>query len=223
MKEKYFDPWEFKHAIDFINTRPSEANKKFEEYLKQYPNDYSCYPFYVTSLINLGNFNKAWQIIHNLEKNYVKDAQFSTQPSKVKMVKENIMYCKLKIFIFTEKYKEAYNLYKNNKKTLDDLNLQHVFFFCRSKVDKENIKPEEIDCYSYRQMLTYTEEDFKDHIKKHTADYNQHFDEPNKLIFNPDFPLDAIIEETKKYIPSAKKTHPGFYEDIYIFKYDQCG
>lgn len=223
MKEKYFDPWEFEKNMEFINTNPLKAKQKFEEYIEQYPNDYYCYPFYASSLIALGHFNKASQIINYAEKNYVKNERIFSKSRKEKFLKESILFSKLKLFLYTGKYKEAHELYLKNKKTLDNLKLHYVFFYCRTQVDKENIKKEEIDSYSYRQMLTYTEEDFKNHIKKHTADYNRFFDEPNKLIFNPDFPLNDVIEEIKKYIPSSKKICNGFYENIYSFKYDECG
>ena len=29
--------------------------------------------------------------------------------------------------------------------------------------------------------------------------------------------------EIKKYIPSDKIFYPGFYEDLYVFRYDRCG
>lgn len=72
-------------------------------------------------------------------------------------------------------------------------------------------------------MIEYRESDFLDHIKKHMADYNSSLINPNPNIFVPDFPLEEVLEEIKKYIPSDKRLFPGFYEDVYHFKYEHCG
>ena len=42
-------------------------------------------------------------------------------------------------------------------------------------------------------------------------------------IFAYDFPILEIVEEIKKYIPSDKRINGGFYDNVYIFKYDYCG
>ena len=53
--------------------------------------------------------------------------------------------------------------------------------------------------------------------------YNTDLEKPNKLLFSSDFPIDKVVEEVKKYIPSNKRLCEGVFEDHYIFKYDMCG
>lgn len=69
----------------------------------------------------------------------------------------------------------------------------------------------------------HCEEDFLSYIQKHTADYNMNLDNPNPCIFTPDFPLEEIVEEVKKRIPSNDRLCYGFFEDTYVFQYDDCG
>ena len=42
-------------------------------------------------------------------------------------------------------------------------------------------------------------------------------------MFVSKFPINKVLEEIKKYIPSDKRIYNGFYQDTYIFKYDYCG
>ena len=62
-----------------------------------------------------------------------------------------------------------------------------------------HLKKRDINSYLFRQIVSYDENDFIDHIKKHTADSNCDKDDPNKNIFSTDFPVDKIIDEIKKY------------------------
>jgi hypothetical protein len=73
------------------------------------------------------------------------------------------------------------------------------------------------------QAYNYNEELFKEHIKKHQKLYNTDQDNSNEYIFENDFPIEKIINEVKKYIPSDKKICPGYFDNTYFFKYDKCG
>jgi len=110
-----------------------------------------------------------------------------------------------------------------NMRIINNLELTPLILLCKKKLNKLNSDPQNNIPYIYKQIIDYKESEFLKHIKKHMADYNQDVDNPNKNIFAPNFPINEIIEEIKKYIPSNKKICPGFYEDIYIFKYDYCG
>ena len=71
--------------------------------------------------------------------------------------------------------------------------------------------------------MEYREEDFREHIKKHLADDAINMEDASHAIFVPEFPIDEVIEEIKKYIPSDNCIYPGGIEDAYTFKYDKCG
>ena len=70
MTEKYFDTWQFKSVVDTINKNPIKAKQEFEEYIKQYPKDYAAYPYYASSLITLGEFDKAYKILEYVERQF---------------------------------------------------------------------------------------------------------------------------------------------------------
>ena len=77
--------------------------------------------------------------------------------------------------------------------------------------------------YLFSQIVKYDETDFLDHIKKHMQGEEDITEKDCCTIFGQDFPMDKIIQEIKKYIPSDKKLLLGFYDNIYYFKYDSCG
>lgn len=53
--------------------------------------------------------------------------------------------------------------------------------------------------------------------------YNQNIEEPNPNLFTPNTDVLKITEEIKKYLLSDKRIYPDFIDDVYIFKYDNCG
>lgn len=224
MEYKYFDKWEFKDAIDLINVDPVGAKAKFEEYFKKYPNDYSLRNYYASCFICLGEFDKAKEIIDELEKDAREDAQYQKQTKRVNTLLEKIVYSKAKILSYTEKYQELYEFcgkYSNLMK--NSLDLRHLMFYARIKSGKENDFPRREEHYLYGQILEYSKESFLKHIEKHLADYNATLDNPNEVIFSPDFPLEKVLKEIEKYIGDERKTYPGFYDNQYVFKYNGCG
>ena len=66
----------------------------------------------------------------------------------------------------------------------------------RGTVDLRRREP---NSYMFRQIVEYKEEDFRDHIKKHLADYNENDRNISVAYFNSDFPIDKAIIEVKKY------------------------
>jgi len=223
MESKYFDNWEFQQALGMRKTNPIEARLRYEEYLKKYPEDYSCYTYYAAVLIRLGEFDLAEKVLDYVKTIASRDSHFANQFQKVKNLEGNILFNKLKILYFTGRYEELYNLYLLNEEKLKSIDVDFVFDMCKKKIGKLNCEKRDSNSYLYRQIIEYKESEFLDHIKKHLADYNQHFYKPNKNIFCPDFPIEKIIEETKKYIPSEKRIFNGFFDNIYVFKYDECG
>ena len=223
MKEKYYDTWEFRKAIEQINTNPIESKINFEKYLKEYPKDYSIHLFYASCLMTLGDFEKAENIIKYVEETTSNDKQFNTQKNKVEHLNDNIAYSKMRLYCLTERYEELEKICSKYKAQIQKLNLISVLFYTQIK-NKTLLKTRnEINTYCFRQMVEYSEDDFKDHIKKHLADFNKDLDEPNTSIFSPNFPIEDVLVEIKKYIPSDSKLYSGFYENKYVFKYDECG
>ena len=53
MKEMYFNEFECKDALDYIDKNPAVAKVKLEDYIKKYPTDFSTYPYYTTEKENV--------------------------------------------------------------------------------------------------------------------------------------------------------------------------
>lgn len=224
MTTKYFNKHEFMKVISLIDTNPMLARKRFENYLMKYSQDYSAYFYYTSLLITLSELDKAERILEsvkNLSKtnyNYFKDEQ------KRKHFECNYNFTKVRLLCYKKQYKEAKELtfypYNEASKTI---HLESIRYFCKNQINKPKLNRDKISSYIYKQIYDYRESDFVEHITKHMANYNQNVDNPNKQIFAPDFPMDEIIYEIKKRIPSNKRLLPGFFEDVYFFKYDECG
>lgn len=54
MKNKYYDEWELKQALEHIETNPLVAKCKLKSYIDKYPSDYMSFIYYAAVLITLG-------------------------------------------------------------------------------------------------------------------------------------------------------------------------
>lgn len=223
MRKDYFNKLEFKKAIEIIEVNPLESKLRFEAYINKYPEDYYAYVYYIGALITLKEFDKAENMFNELNIKFKRNGHFCNQTEKLKLLKQNISFAKLRLLVNQGKYNEAINLFYEPFQFANDIDLRSVIYYCNKQLGKAIVENRESKSYLIRQIMEYKESDFKDHIKKHSDDFNINSENPNESIFNPDFPFKEIIEELKKYIPSNDKTCPGFYEDVYIFKYNECG
>lgn len=223
MKKQYFNKFEFKKALSIYQTDPIEAKNKFEEYLKKYPEDYCTYTYYIGVLIELGKFDEAEKVLNYTVKKVNDDSNFLKQKTKLKLFQDNIFYCKLRLLSYNEKYYELYKVCTNNYNLISQMSLESIDFYAKVKNNMINEDFRESVSYGLKQMIKYEESDFLEHVKKHLPDCIYDVDNPNKNLFMSDFPLEKVINETKKYIPSNKCLFPGFYENIYVFKYTCCG
>lgn len=224
MRKDYYNKLEFKKAIDFIEINPLESKLRFEAYINKYPEDYYAYVYYIGVLITLKEFDKAEDMFNELNLKFNRNGHFCNQTEKLKLLKHNIAFVKLRLLVNQGKYKEAIDFINKPFQFTSDVDLNSVTLYCNKKLGKNSIQNRESNSYLIRQIKEYKESDFKDHIKKHTDYFNINAENPNESIFNSKFPIKNISEEIKKYIPfSDKKICPGFYEDVYIFKYNECG
>lgn len=223
MKMQHFDSWEFRHIFHLVETNPLEAKRQFEDYLEKFPTDHSAYTYYAYVLIVLGYFKEAENILEYVKTVYVNDTNFMKDKKKVSLIRENIIFNTFKLLSYQKRYEELLVFCKENMEIIRKLKLNSLDFYCKKKL---GIKcPETIERFSYlfKQIANYSESEFLEHIKKHLADYNQDIDGPNEYVFVPNFPVDKVLIEVKKHVGSDKKLFSGFYEDLYIFKYDGCG
>ena len=223
MKNKYYNEWELDQAINLMEKNPYEAVRKFENYLKKYRKDYNAFAFYINSLVNIKEIDKAKKVLASIENKVVNDSKFINNNRRYKSFKKKILYNKLQLLMFEEKYQEFYDLYNENISMSEELDIGHIMFWCKIKLDKIKKNPRDNYNYLYRQLIEYNTDDLIDHINNHTAfaydnDINSEYN-----MFTADFPLLKILNEIKKYIPSDRYLFPGFIDDRYTFKYDGCG
>ena len=221
MKNKYFDRWEFKQANSIIETNPLEAKLKFEQYLEKYPEDYSTYYYYASVLIILGDLDVAEKVLNFVEEKANNNKEFTNDLKKVNILNYGILFNRLRILSYKGDYEEFYRIYTQNINLTANMDINHCLFYCKQKLGKLDNEIREQNPYLFRQIIEYKESDFLKHIKKHLYDHKIQM--PNESFFFADFPIDKIIEEIKLYIPSSKKLCFGFFQDVYAFKYNNCG
>ena len=224
MKEKkqYFNKYEFIKAKNLSLVNPYEGIIAYQEYFNKYPNDYSAYAYYISLLINLNKLDEAERTLTFLEKIFFEDKVFYDNQNRSNALEYNILYCKLRLLAYQRKYNEFLMLYYNKMNIIPEIKKEICFYF-QKQIGDIDLSRREPNTYLFRQIVEYHEEDFRDHIKKHLADYNDNDSNYSKNIFDYKFPIDKVIEEVKKYIPNDKKLCLGFIDNTYVFKYDGCG
>ena len=223
MNDKHYDKMAFNKILKLNSDDPFEAKKQFGIYLQEYPYDYAAYAFYASILIKIGKYEDAENILDYVENLLKYDTKIQNNVNRIKHINKAIDYSRIKLLLNQEKYAECYDLYLQDKEYVNSINLgDAVVFYCQMKLGIGK-KSKNNNSYLFGQMSHYEEDAFREHIKKHLADYAKDMENPSTGIFCPDFPIDEVIGEIKKYIPSHKKICSGFYDDEYIFKYDENG
>lgn len=221
-KKLYFNSYKYNKAYNLRINNPYKSVEEFEKYIDEFPYDYLAKIQYISSLITVNELEKAREEYIDIEKNYDKLYEILKDINRTKIIKEKLLICKLKLLLYEKKYNDAVELYFSNYRSLSSLGGFIYYYLALLRGDKFVINKEK-DRYITKQVTSYSEEEFLEHIKKHLADYNQNDRNISSTFFSPDFPLDSILKEVKNYIPSDKKLCYGFYDNTYIFKFDECG
>ena len=66
-KKEYFNKPKFMKAISLIEDRPYDALCSLKEYILEYPEDYSAYPYYISTLITFGCIEEAVRIMDEVK------------------------------------------------------------------------------------------------------------------------------------------------------------
>lgn len=223
MAYKYYDDWEFKKIMATSGNNPYRAAIELKEYLEKYPLDYTTYPYYISILIIIGQFNAARENLDYIE-TILESGVYKNDAKRNDILKYSILYSKFKLLCCEEKYKEAYDLYVANAEIIDSFDVNKIVYFLKIKLGllEENIEERAYLPYFYRQAIDYQESDFLHHAKKHCKD-TLYGDEEAESEFVSGFPIEDVVTEIKKYIPSNRKLYHGFVDNTYFFKYDNCG
>ena len=219
---KYYNTLEYKKALHLVGKDPMEAKKRYEDYIEKYPTDYSAYLIYAAVLIKLKATVMAEKVLDYVEAEYQNDAEFCYQKDKVEYIDSRLVLNRLKILLYEERYDEFYDLYLDNKEKIDPQEVEVALFYVKKQLGM--LKKEDRSSYRYifRQIIDYSEKDFKNCVKYHLIDDTE-TNINDKSMFVSGFELDKVLAEVKKYIPSENCIYSGFYQDAYIFKYDYCG
>lgn len=219
----YYNTWEFDRINELCKVDPIRAKQDFENYFKEYPKDYSARSYYIYCLIILNMLDKAQEELNKVYYEFNHDTNYAKYGKKQEILRYGLLINNMRLQSLKGNYKLVCELAKRNKHALKDFYVRDILKYCKLQLGEETIDPNEKDVYLHNQIANYSEKDFLDHIKKHLADYNKDLDNPNKNIFAPDFPIHDVIKEVKKYIPGNTKMSPGYWENVYCFKYEACG
>ena len=227
MKNKYYNKWEIVKILETVGKNPWFSKEKYEEYLKEYPYDYSTRCHYASNLIILGLFDEAEKIIDEIEKEYPNNPDFYTgyNQKKIHLLNYFINYNRINIYCFKGEYQKAIDQYEKSYYLFDDFNFGILLFYCKFKCGLIDETASYKKPYIFKQITNYNEKDMIIHTKKHINKYENIYegDCTKQAVFFQDFPLEKIIEEVKKYFSKDKALHYGFFNDDYFFRYDDCG
>lgn len=224
MEYKYYNNWEFKRAMATTENDPFSGAIELSNYLDKYPADYTSYLYYISTLLCIGSFDKAKEILDFIER-IVNSDVYSDCEKRASILKYSYFFSKLKYLCYKKDYENAYNLYLKNSNVVGIAEINRIVFYLKYKlglISDEEIKDRDRLLYLDRQIVDYKESDFLYHSKKHCSD-NPYKNGDDETEFSAGFPLEDVVEEIKKYIPSDKKLYPGFIDNMYLFKYDNCG
>ena len=213
-RREYYNDNEFDNIMKFYNTHPLLAKERLKAYLKQYPGDVCARSYYLMLRMKLGEYNAVKEEYPEL----LNDSSQLNHIHRSNNFKRNLVIIKSYLLAAEESYEELYNLV--NEKTNEFNDPGYIKSFCEIKLGTFTAF-ENLACYKIRQWNRYNEEEFFEHIKPHLADYNDVSNE--NATFNVGFPINDVINEVKKYIPSDKKYGSDLFSEMYYFKYDNCG
>lgn len=222
VNRSHYNRLEAAKVMDLFKKDPYRCLELYENYFNSYPDDFRLYAYYISTLISVSQLDKAEEHLNKLEHIYNTHSFYEREPEKRRYLTTHLCLDRIKLYMYQNRIEELLDFYYNNYQVVKFLSDDVKLYF--DKLRGKDIPKRKSDSpYCIRQVTEYQESDFLDHIKKHLADYNMNTKEISKAFFAPDFPIEKVITEIKKYIPSDKKVLFGYIENTYVFKYDGCG
>ena len=220
----YFNHNEYMYAIDIISTNPLECIRRFEEYFKKYPLDFSAYPYYIVALVNVRRIDEAQNLLDKLIKLVNDNPSYKKQAKFSKYFQKNLFFAAIKLYLYQGRYLDAYKLYTGSPEyKFDDSDT--ILLYCKKKLGLLTDEDKQKTRYIHHQIVNYSYESFRLCLRRHLPGGEQFDKNSVKVIFSEDFPLDKILQEISKYISpdSDFRLYTGYFEDSYIFRFDNCG
>lgn len=222
---KFFDYKSSRNIEKLLEIDPYRAIELYEQYLEHYPQDYSSQERYLSILIKVGYYQKAFEVLRHLEVMVYDGKLRNVKNGRNKYVlMKNIVYAKLRLLVHTGRYNEAYEYITKNVELVNMHNLENIpalIFFLKTRLGIINQTKEDQKCYLFSQLAEYNEQAFIEHAKRHIDGYSD--EEGITAYFHANFPLEQVFEEVKKHYSIDKRISKGINTDEYYFKYDECG
>ena len=240
MSNPVFNTHEFLHALSFANVDLIESKCRFQEYIEKYPKDYTAYTHLAVILVMLRELDMAQDILELVSLLVLNNNSFRENAYLYNRYIGNYNFARIKLLCYQDKMQELYdeyivpnyqidkfgmmdiNMLRDNQQ-LSSIRLWAIRVYCLKKLGKLDVESRNASHYLLRQIIDYQESDFLYHIRKHQSAFNLDAAVTNPVVFSDDFPMPEVIDVIKDIIPNEKVVFSGFLEDLYTFRYDECG
>lgn len=220
----HFSQWELQKIYQLTKTNIEASLDQIKLYVEKYPNDifgkiHLCFLMYSLEMPEFDDY------IFKIEKEFLSLKLVQKDAFRYMRAASEVNLGKLRYFFKYGRYQEAYQCYLEFKNDYDKRNkLYGMGDILQRYVGIENNDTAYENCYFYKQIWDYSEKRFFEHIKKHEAKYSENKEALELAgLFYDDFPTHEIVEEIKKIIPNKCRILEKSGEDIYFFRYDNCG
>lgn len=226
MRVRYYDDF-LAHKIAMLNKKnPYLAKQKYEDYLTQFPLDYSSWCSYIGLLITIHEFDLAEEKLNYIEEVILSDEKHLSDSKFMHLKLSAIFYCRIRLLNYTGRFVELFKMPGRIENKYFGMELginKFLDVYCRKKLGKEIDVSRVDDSYLFHQIIDYSYDRMREHINEHSSDYNFLLETPESSVFSIDFPIDDILSEFKKCADSDKRLCFGLFDDTYFFKFDGCG
>ena len=221
MKNLYYDGKLSKEINDIYQNNVVLSEKMYRDYIELYKSDYSMKVQYAKNLIALGKFEKAETLLNMVEREYLSDDNYMNSKKDMNIFLESLLMAKIKLYIYTKRYEEAYELIKQNPEAMRHLirsNLT-VKFYLEKKLGLE-YSDDILEHYQCSQIIDYDYDKFLEHVMR---SHGEKTHSEGVSYFDSTFPYEEVMEELKMIIPNNKRIYNGLIDNHYYIKYNQCG
>ena len=221
MKNLYYDGELSKKINESFQNNAVLSEKMYKDYIELYKKDYSMKVQYVNNLIVLGKLDKASTLLEVVEEEYLSDNNYIGSKKDIDLFLNLLVVTKLKLYIYTKRYEEAYELMNEKPGSLRTVlgDYLAVELFLQKKLGLET-REHIPNYYLYNQIIDYNYDKFIETTKK-LHGFDTHSE--GSSYFDSTFPIEKIAEEIKNFTPNNRRMNNGIIDNHYYFKYNKCG
>ena len=119
MEKKYYDSFEFDRIVNMSLVNPFQARQQYIDYLEKYPEDYRTYFYLISLLVRIQEFDEAEKVLDYIMPIINKGNQYLSHDDNFNKLMNEIIWAKLKMYMYQGKYEEAYQIYISSSKRFD--------------------------------------------------------------------------------------------------------